>query len=174
MIHIIRVSNTNHIFAVRWCQWQFEYPGYITMTIVTGNETFPEQNITKEDLVVEDELPLVRLHLFSTTRRSKSCVSLWLSPVLLEVTLPNALWSEISWWPWWPWWPWPPWWPIIMMTAMTMLTARNTRKRKAYHHQHHHIQLCVKKQTVFVGVGFPFLLLYFLITPLPPNSNFKL
>lgn len=28
------------------------------MTIVTGNETFPEQNITKEDLV-ENELPLV-------------------------------------------------------------------------------------------------------------------
>ena len=45
-------------------------PGYITMTIVTGNETFPEQNITKEDLVIEDELPLVRLHLFTNRQKT--------------------------------------------------------------------------------------------------------
>ena len=45
-------------------------PGYITMTIVTGNETFPEQNITKEDLVIEDELPLVRLHLFTYRQKT--------------------------------------------------------------------------------------------------------
>jgi len=38
--------------------WEGTDYSYITMTIVTGNETFPEQNITKEDLVVEDELPL--------------------------------------------------------------------------------------------------------------------
>ena len=35
-----------------------QYPGYITMTIVTGNETFPELNITKENLV-EDQLPVL-------------------------------------------------------------------------------------------------------------------
>lgn len=34
--------------------WEGTDYNYITMTIVTGNETFPEQNITKEDFVPDD------------------------------------------------------------------------------------------------------------------------
>ena len=33
------------------------------MTIVTGNETFPEQNITKEDFV-PDDVTMVKLHIY--------------------------------------------------------------------------------------------------------------
>ena len=34
--------------------WEGTDYNYITMTIVTGNGTFPEQNITKEDFVPDD------------------------------------------------------------------------------------------------------------------------
>ena len=43
--------------------WEGTDYNYITMTIVTGNETFPEQNITKEDFV-PDDVTMVKLHIY--------------------------------------------------------------------------------------------------------------